>query len=199
MLNKDEQIELANKQILANASAELLEYSKFLNGGALPNDARLLGKNAGRMILKSLNAGASKQEIIDMLLKAGISGRNSTAAKALLQTRDINAYNAQMRGGEAELIAELSQNVRVATKNESIGAILGSAKEKAIKNDELLKKGVGNQGLDDVINTFKSSKSGKEFEVAENGFGRELLSYDGVAANEEMKRAFWAWEAQEKS
>ena len=60
MLNKDEQIELANKQILANASAELLEYSKFLNGGALPNDARLLGKNAGRMILKSLNAGASK-------------------------------------------------------------------------------------------------------------------------------------------
>ena len=198
MLNKDEQIELANKQILANASAELLEYSKFLNGGALPNDARLLGKNAGRMILKSLNAGASKQEIIDMLLKAGISGRNSTAAKALLQTRDINAYNAQMRGGEAELIAELSQNVRVATKNESIGAILGSAKEKAIKNDELLKKGVGNQGLDDVINTFKSSKSGKEFEVAENGFGRELLSYDGVAANEEMKRSFLAWEAQEK-
>ena len=198
MLNKDEQIELANKQILANASAELLEYSKFLNGGALPNDARLLGKNAGRMILKSLNAGASKQEIIDMLLKAGISGRNSTAAKALLQTRDINAYNAQMRGGEAELIAELSQNVRVATKNESIGAILGSAKEKAIKNDELLKKGVGNQGLDDVINTFKSSKSGKEFEVAENGFGRELLSYDGQVANEEMKRSFLAWEAQEK-
>ncbi|MCI7023770.1 MAG: hypothetical protein MR964_06080 [Campylobacter sp.] len=198
MLNKDEQIELANKQILANASAELLEYSKFLNGGSLPNDARLLGKNAGRMILKSLNAGASKQEIIDMLLKAGISGRNSTAAKALIQTGDINAYNAQMRGGEAELIAELSQNVRVATKNESIGAILGSAKEKAIKNDELLKKGVGNQGLDDVINTFKSSKNGKEFEVAENGFGRELLSYDGVAANEEMKRAFLAWEAQEK-
>ena len=30
------------------------------------------------------------------------------------------------------------------------------------------------------------------------GFGRELLSYDGVAANEEMKRAFLAWEAQEK-
>ena len=199
MLNKDEQIELANKQILANASAELLEYSKFLNGGALPNDARLLGKNAGRMILKSLNAGASKQEIIDMLLKAGISGRNSTAAKALLQTGDINAYNAVMRKAEAELIAELSQNVRVAAKNESIGAILDSAKEKAIKNDELLKKGVGNQGLDDVINTFKSSKSGKEFEVAENGFGRELLSYDGQVANEEMKRAFWAWEAQEKS
>ena len=199
MLSKDEQIELANKQILANASAELLEYSKFLNGGKLPNDARLLGKNAGRMILKSLNAGASKQEIIDMLLKAGISGRNSTAAKALIQTRDINAYNAQMRQGEAELIAELSQNVRVTAKNESIGAILGSAKEKAIKNDELLKKGVGNQGLDDVINTFKSSKSGKEFEVAENGFGRELLSYDGQVANEEMKRAFWAWEAQEKS
>ncbi|MDY4446234.1 LPD23 domain-containing protein [Campylobacter sp.] len=198
MLNKDEQIELANKQILANASAELLEYSKFLNGGSLPNDARLLGKNAGRMILKSLNAGASKQEIIDMLLKAGISGRNSTAAKALIQTGDINAYNAQMRQGEAELIAELSQNVRVATKNESIGAILGSAKEKAIKNDELLKKGVGNQGLDDVINTFKSSKNGKEFEVAENGFGRELLSYDGQVANEEMKRAFLAWEAQEK-
>ncbi|MCI6695808.1 MAG: hypothetical protein MR469_09270, partial [Campylobacter sp.] len=198
MLNKDEQIELANKQILANASAELLEYSKFLNGGKLPNDARLLGKNAGRMILKSLNAGASKQEIIDMLLKAGISGRNSTAAKALLQTGDINAYNAQMRGGEAELIAELSNKVRVAAKNESIGAILNSAKEKAIKNDELLKKGVGNQGLDDVINTFKSSKSGKEFEVAENGFGRELLSYDGQVANEEMKRAFLAWEAQEK-
>lgn len=147
MLNKDEQIELANKQILANASAELLEYSKFLNGGALPNDARLLGKNAGRMILKSLNAGASKQEIIDMLLKAGISGRNSTAAKALIQTGDINAYNAQMRQGEAELIAELSNKVRVAAKNESLGAILGSAKEKAIKNDELLKKGVGNQGL----------------------------------------------------
>ena len=198
MLNKDEQIELANKQILANASAELIEYSKFLNGGKLPNDARLLGKNLGRMILKSLNAGASKQEIIDMLLKAGISGRNSTAAKALLQTGDINAYNAVMRKAEAELIAELSQNVRVAAKNESIGAILDSAKEKAIKNDELLKKGVGNQGLDDVINTFKSSKSGKEFEVAENGFGRELLSYDGVAANEEMKRAFLAWEAQEK-
>ena len=198
MLSKDEQIELANKQILANASAELLEYSKFLNGGKLPNDARLLGKNAGRMILKSLNAGASKQEIIDMLLKAGISGRNSTAAKALIQTRDINAYNAQMRGGEAELIAELSQNVRVTAKNESIGAILGSAKAKALENDELLKKGVGNQGLDDVINTFKSSKSGKEFEVAENGFGRELLSYDGVAANEEMKRSFLAWEAQEK-
>lgn len=198
MLNKDEQIELANKQILANASAELLEYSKFLNGGKLPNDARLLGKNAGRMILKSLNAGASKQEIIDMLLKAGISGRNSTAAKALLQTGDINAYNAQMRGGEAELIAELSNKVRVAAKNESIGAILNSAKEKAIKNDELLKKGVGNQGLDDVINTFKSSKSGKEFEVAENGFGRELLSYDGQVANEEMKRSFLAWEAQEK-
>ena len=198
MLNKDEQIELANKQILANASAELLEYSKFLNGGALPNDARLLGKNAGRMILKSLNAGASKQEIIDMLLKAGISGRNSTAAKALLQTGDINAYNAVMRKAEAELIAELSQNVRVAAKNESIGAILDSAKAKALENDELLKKGVGNQGLDDVINTFKSSKSGKEFEVAENGFGRELLSYDGVAANEEMKRAFLAWEAQEK-
>ncbi|MCI7362486.1 MAG: hypothetical protein MSH30_04060 [Campylobacter sp.] len=198
MLNKDEQIELANKQILANASAELLEYSKFLNGGTLPNDARLLGKNLGRMILKSLNAGASKQEIIDMLLKAGISGRNSTAAKALLQTGDINAYNAQMRGGEAELIAELSNKVRVAAKNESIGAILGSAKEKAIKNDELLKKGVGNQGLDDVTTTFKSSKSGKEFEVAENGFGRELLSYDGQVANEEMKRAFLAWEAQEK-
>ena len=47
MLNKDEQIELANKQILANASAELIEYSKFLNGGKLPNDARLLGKNLG--------------------------------------------------------------------------------------------------------------------------------------------------------
>ena len=198
MLNKDEQIELANKQILANASAELIEYSKFLNGGKLPNDARLLGKNLGRMILKSLNAGASKQEIIDMLLKAGISGRNSTAAKALLQTGDINAYNAVMRQGEAELIAELSQNVRVAAKNESIGAILDSAKAKALENDELLKKGVGNQGLDDVINTFKSSKSGKEFEVAENGFGRELLSYDGAAANEEMKRAFLAWEAQEK-
>ena len=198
MLNKDEQIELANKQILANASAELIEYSKFLNGGKLPNDARLLGKNLGRMILKSLNAGASKQEIIDMLLKAGISGRNSTAAKALLQTGDINAYNAVMRKAEAELIAELSQNVRVAAKNESIGAILDSAKAKALENDELLKKGVGNQGLDDVINTFKSSKSGKEFEVAENGFGRELLSYDGVAANEEMKRAFLAWEAQEK-
>ena len=175
MLNKDEQIELANKQILANASAELIEYSKFLNGGKLPNDARLLGKNLGRMILKSLNAGASKQEIIDMLLKAGISGRNSTAAKALLQTGDINAYNAVMRKAEAELIAELSQNVRVAAKNESIGAILDSAKAKALENDELLKKGVGNQGLDDVINTFKSSKSGKEFEVAENGFGRELL------------------------
>lgn len=198
MLNKDEQIELANKQILANASAELIEYSKFLNGGKLPNDARLLGKNLGRMILKSLNAGASKQEIIDMLLKAGISGRNSTAAKALIQTGDINAYNAVMRGGEAELIAELSGNVRTAAKNESIGAILDSAKAKALENDELLKKGVGNQGLDDVINTFKSSKSGKEFEVAENGFGRELLSYDGVAANEEMKRAFLAWEAQEK-
>ena len=198
MLNKDEQIELANKQILANASAELIEYSKFLNGGKLPNDARLLGKNLGRMILKSLNAGASKQEIIDMLLKAGISGRNSTAAKALLQTGDINAYNAVMRKAEAELIAELSQNVRTAAKNESIGAILDSAKAKALENDELLKKGVGNQGLDDVINTFKSSKSGKEFEVAENGFGRELLSYDGVAANEEMKRAFLAWEAQEK-
>ncbi|MDD6161560.1 MAG: hypothetical protein PUB35_01970 [Campylobacteraceae bacterium] len=198
MLNKDEQIELANKQILANASAELLEYSKFLNGGTLPNDARLLGKNAGRMILKSLNAGASPAEVTNMLLKAGISGRNSTAAKALIQTGDINAYNAQMRGGEAELIAELSNKVRVATKNESIGAILGSAKEKAIKNDELLKKGVGNQGLDDVTTTFKSSKSGKEFEVAENGFGRELLSYDGQVANEEMKRAFLAWEAQEK-
>ena len=198
MLNKDEQIELANKQILANASAELLEYSKFLNGGKLPNDARLLGKNLGRMILKSLNAGAYKQEIIDMLLKAGISGRNSTAAKALIQTGDINAYNAVMRQGEAELIAELSQNVRTAAKNESIGAILDSAKAKALENDELLKKGVGNQGLDDVINTFKSSKSGKEFEVAENGFGRELLSYDGAAANEEMKRAFLAWEAQEK-
>ena len=198
MLNKDEQIELANKQILANASAELIEYSKFLNGGKLPNDARLLGKNLGRMILKSLNAGAYKQEIIDMLLKAGISGRNSTAAKALIQTGDINAYNAVMRGGEAELIAELSQNVRVAAKNESLGAILDSAKAKALENDELLKKGVGNQGLDDVINTFKSSKSGKEFEVAENGFGRELLSYDGAAANEEMKRAFLAWEAQEK-
>lgn len=198
MLSKDEQIELANKQILANASAELIEYSKFLNGGKLPNDARLLGKNLGRMILKSLNAGASKQEIIDMLLKAGISGRNSTAAKALIQTGDINAYNAVMRGGEAELIAELSQNVRTAAKNESLGAILDSAKAKALENDELLKKGVGNQGLDDVINTFKSSKSGKEFEVAENGFGRELLSYDGVAANEEMKRAFLAWEAQEK-
>lgn len=198
MLSRDEQIELANKQILANASAELIEYSKFLNGGKLPNDARLLGKNLGRMILKSLNAGASKQEIIDMLLKAGISGRNSTAAKALLQTGDINAYNAVMRKAEAELIAELSQNVRVAAKNESIGAILDSAKAKALENDELLKKGVGNQGLDDVINTFKSSKSGKEFEVAENGFGRELLSYDGVAANEEMKRAFLAWEAQEK-
>ena len=198
MLNKDEQIELANKQILANASAELIEYSKFLNGGKLPNDARLLGKNLGRMILKSLNAGASKQEIIDMLLKAGISGRNSTAAKALIQTGDINAYNAVMRKAEAELIAELSGNVRVAAKNESIGAILDSAKAKALENDELLKKGVGNQGLDDVINTFKSSKSGKEFEVAENGFGRELLSYDGVAANEEMKRAFLAWEAQEK-
>lgn len=198
MLSKDEQIELANKQILANASAELIEYSKFLNGGKLPNDARLLGKNLGRMILKSLNAGASKQEIIDMLLKAGISGRNSTAAKALIQTGDINAYNAVMRQGEAELIAELSQNVRVAAKNESLGAILDSAKAKALENDELLKKGVGNQGLDDVINTFKSSKSGKEFEVAENGFGRELLSYDGVAANEEMKRAFLAWEAQEK-
>ena len=198
MLNKDEQIELANKQILANASAELLEYSKFLNGGKLPNDARLLGKNLGRMILKSLNAGASKQEIVDMLLKAGISGRNSTAAKALIQTGDINAYNAVMRKAEAELIAELSGNVRTAAKNESIGAILDSAKAKALENDELLKKGVGNQGLDDVINTFKSSKSGKEFEVAENGFGRELLSYDGVAANEEMKRAFLAWEAQEK-
>lgn len=198
MLSKDEQIELANKQILANASAELIEYSKFLNGGKLPNDARLLGKNLGRMILKSLNAGASKQEIIDMLLKAGISGRNSTAAKALIQTGDINAYNAVMRQGEAELIAELSQNVRTAAKNESLGAILDSAKAKALENDELLKKGVGNQGLDDVINTFKSSKSGKEFEVAENGFGRELLSYDGVAANEEMKRAFLAWEAQEK-
>nr|WP_321310691.1 LPD23 domain-containing protein [uncultured Campylobacter sp.] len=198
MLSRDEQIELANKQILANASAELIEYSKFLNGGKLPNDARLLGKNLGRMILKSLNAGAYKQEIIDMLLKAGISGRNSTAAKALIQTGDINAYNAVMRQGEAELIAELSQNVRVAAKNESIGAILDSAKAKALENDELLKKGVGNQGLDDVINTFKSSKSGKEFEVAENGFGRELLSYDGVAANEEMKRAFLAWEAQEK-
>ena len=198
MLNKDERIELANKQILANASAELIEYSKFLNGGKLPNDARLLGKNLGRMILKSLNAGAYKQEIIDMLLKAGISGRNSTAAKALIQTGDINAYNAVMRGGEAELIAELSQNVRTAAKNESLGAILDSAKAKALENDELLKKGVGNQGLDDVINTFKSSKSGKEFEVAENGFGRELLSYDGEAANEEMKRAFLAWEAQEK-
>ncbi|MDY4451618.1 MAG: hypothetical protein SPE37_05830, partial [Campylobacter sp.] len=198
MLNKDEQIELANKQILANASAELLEYSKFLNGGKLPNDARLLGKNAGRMILKSLNAGASPAEVTNMLLKAGISGRNSTAAKALIQTGDINAYNAVMRQGEAELIAELSQNVRVAAKNESIGAILGSAKEKAIKNDELLKKGVGNQGLDDVTTTFKSSKSGKEFEVAENGFGRELLSYDGQVANEEMKRSFLAWEAQEK-
>ena len=198
MLSKDEQIELANKQILANASAELIEYSKFLNGGKLPNDARLLGKNLGRMILKSLNAGASKQEIIDILLKAGISGRNSTAAKALIQTGDINAYNAVMRQGEAELIAELSQNVRTAAKNESLGAILDSAKAKALENDELLKKGVGNQGLDDVINTFKSSKSGKEFEVAENGFGRELLSYDGVAANEEMKRAFLAWEAQEK-
>lgn len=198
MLNKDEQIELANKQILANASPELLEYSKFLNGGTLPNDARLLGKNAGRMILKSLNAGAEPAEIVDMLIKAGISGRNSTAAKALLQTRDINAYNAQMRKAEAELIAELSQNVRVAAKNESIGAILDSAKAKALENDELLKKGVGNQGLDDVINTFKSSKSGKEFEVAENGFGRELLSYDGQVANEEMKRAFLAWEAQEK-
>ena len=198
MLSTDEQIELANKQILSNASAELIEYSKFLNGGKLPNDARLLGKNLGRMILKSLNAGASKQEIIDMLLKAGISGRNSTAAKALLQTGDINAYNAVMRGGEAELIAELSQNVRVAAKNESLGAILDSAKAKALENDELLKKGVGNQGLDDVINTFKSSKSGKEFEVAENGFGRELLSYDGAAANEEMKRAFLAWEAQGK-
>lgn len=198
MLSRDEQIELANKQILANASAELIEYSKFLNGGKLPNDARLLGKNLGRMILKSLNAGASKQEIIDMLLKAGISGRNSTAAKALIQTGDINAYNAVMRQAEAELIAELSQNVRTAAKNESLGAILDSAKAKALENDELLKKGVGNQGLDDVINTFKSSKSGKEFEVAENGFGRELLSYDGVAANEEMKRAFLAWEAQEK-
>ncbi|MDD7090354.1 LPD23 domain-containing protein, partial [Campylobacter sp.] len=198
MLNKDEQIELLNKQILANASAELLEYSKFLNGGALPNDARLLGKNAGRMILKSLNAGASPAEVINMLLKAGISGRNSTAAKALIQTGDINAYNAQMRKAEAELIAELSQNVRVAAKNESLGAILGSAKEKAIKNDKLLKQGVGNQGLDDVTTTFKSSKSGKEFEVAENGFGRELLSYDGQVANEEMKRAFLAWEAQEK-
>ena len=198
MLNKDEQIELANKQILANASAELIEYSKFLNGGKLPNDARLLGKNLGRMILKSLNAGAYKQEIIDMLLKAGISGRNSTAAKALIQTGDINAYNAVMRKAEAELIAELSQNVRTAAKNESLGAILDSAKAKALENDELLKKGVGNQGLDDVINTFKSSKSGKEFEVAENGFGRELLSYDGAAANEEMKRAFLAWEAQEK-
>ncbi|MGM9995938.1 MAG: hypothetical protein ACI35K_05955, partial [Campylobacter sp.] len=198
MLNKDEQIELANKQILANASAELLEYSKFLNGGKLPNDARLLGKNAGRMILKSLNAGATPAQIVEMLIKAGISGRNSTAAKALLQTGDINAYNAQMRQGEAELTAELSDKVRVAAKNESLGAILGSAKEKAIKNDELLKKGVGNQGLDDVINTFKSSKSGKEFEVAENGFGRELLSYDGQVANEEMKRSFLAWEAQEK-
>ena len=198
MLNKDERIELANKQILSNASAELIEYSKFLNGGKLPNDARLLGKNLGRMILKSLNAGASKQEIIDMLLKAGISGRNSTAAKALIQTGDINAYNAVMRGGEAELIAELSQNVRTAAKNESLGAILDSAKAKALENDELLKKGVGNQGLDDVINTFKSSKSGKEFEVAENGFGRELLSYDGTAANEEMKKAFLAWEAQGK-
>lgn len=198
MLSRDEQIELANKQILANASAELIEYSKFLNGGKLPNDARLLGKNLGRMILKSLNAGAYKQEIIDMLLKAGISGRNSTAAKALIQTGDINAYNAVMRQAEAELIAELSQNVRTAAKNESLGAILDSAKAKALENDELLKKGVGNQGLDDVINTFKSSKSGKEFEVAENGFGRELLSYDGVAANEEMKRAFLAWEAQEK-
>ena len=198
MLNKDERIELANKQILSNASAELIEYSKFLNGGKLPNDARLLGKNLGRMILKSLNAGASKQEIIDMLLKAGISGRNSTAAKALLQTGDINAYNAVMRKAEAELIAELSQNVRVAAKNESLGAILDSAKAKALENDELLKKGVGNQGLDDVINTFKSSKSGKEFEVAENGFGRELLSYDGAAANEEMKKAFLAWEAQGK-
>lgn len=198
MLSKDEQIELANKQILANASAELIEYSKFLNGGKLPNDARLLGKNLGRMILKSLNAGAEPAEIVDMLIKAGISGRNSTAAKALIQTRDINAYNAVMRQGEAELIAELSQNVRVAAKNESLGAILDSAKAKALENDELLKKGVGNQGLDDVINTFKSSKSGKEFEVAENGFGRELLSYDGVAANEEMKRAFLAWEAQEK-
>ena len=198
MLSKDEQIELANKQILANASAELIEYSKFLNGGKLPNDARLLGKNLGRMILKSLNAGAEPAEIVDMLIKAGISGRNSTAAKALIQTGDINAYNAVMRQGEAELIAELSQNVRVAAKNESIGAILDSAKAKALENDELLKKGVGNQGLDDVINTFKSSKSGKEFEVAENGFGRELLSYDGAAANEEMKRAFLAWEAQEK-
>lgn len=198
MLNKDEQIELANKQILANASAELIEYSKFLNGGSLPKDARLLGKNLGRMILKSLNAGASKQEIIDMLLKAGISGRNSTAAKNLLQTGDINAYNAVMRQGEAELIAELSQNVRTIAKKESVGAILNGAKAKAIENDKLLKQGVGNQGLDDVITTFKSSKSGKEFEVAENGFGRELLSYDGQVANEEIKRAFTAWEMQDK-
>lgn len=196
MLSKPEKIELANKQILANASAELLEYSKFLNGGKLPNDARLLGKNAGRMILKSLDAGASAQEVINMLLKAGISGRNSTAAKALLQTGDINAYNAVMRQGERELIAELSNNVRTQAKNESIAQILNSAKEQAIKNDEMLKKGIGNQDLDDITTKFISEKSGKEFEVAENGFGRELMKYEGKEASDDMKRSFSAWEAQ---
>nr|WP_321317777.1 hypothetical protein [uncultured Campylobacter sp.] len=196
MLNRPEKIELANKQILANASPELLEYSKFLNGGSLPNDARLLGKNAGRMILKSLDAGASSAEVINMLLKAGISGRNSTAAKALLQTGDINAYNAVMRQGESELIAELSNNVRNQAKNESIAQILNSAKEQAIKNDEMLKKGIGNQDLDDVTAKFISEKSGKEFEVAENGFGRELMKYEGKEASDDMKRSFSAWEAQ---
>ena len=196
MLSKPEKIELANKQILANASAQLLEYSKFLNGGSLPNDARLLGKNAGRMILKSLDAGASAQEVINMLLKAGISGRNSTAAKALLQTGDINAYNAVMRQGEAELIAELSNNVRAQAKNEIIGQILNSAKPQAIKNDEMLKKGLGNQDLDDITTKFISEKTGKEFEVAENGFGRELMKYEGKEASDDMKRSFSAWEAQ---
>ena len=196
MLSKPEKIELANKQILANASAQLLEYSKFLNGGSLPNDARLLGKNAGRMILKSLDAGASAQEVINMLLKAGISGRNSTAAKALLQTGDINTYNAVMRQGEAELIAELSNNVRTQAKNEIIAQILNSAKTQAIKNDEMLKKGIGNQDLDDVTTKFISEKTGKEFEVAENGFGRELMKYEGKEASDDMKRSFSAWEAQ---
>ena len=164
MLSKDEQIELANKQILANASAELLEYSRFLNGGSLPNDARLLGKNAGRMILKSLNAGATPAEVINMLLKAGISGRNSTAAKALIQTGDINAYNAVMRQGEAELIAELSNKVRVAAKNESLGAILNSAKAKALENDKALlsaaKNAEGNSKIpsnEELIESMKAT------------------------------------------
>lgn len=141
MLSKSEQIELANKRILQNASPELLAYTKAINGGELPSDPRMLGTNASRMVAKSLEVGATPAEVRDMLLKANIKADLAAALAKQLKSRDISAFNDSLRASEQRLLNESVQSVRSAARNESIGQILDSAKAKAIENDKLATSG----------------------------------------------------------